>query len=153
MAVNNAYAQYNNNKVLTASPAELTLLLYEGAIKFCNIAIMGLEENNIQKTHDNIKKAQAIIEELQATLNHSYKVAEDFDNVYRYIYSLLTDANIHKDKETLEKALNEIRGMRDGCRSIPNRNPHTKLLIKDFQAFVLPFPVSWNKALRYLPCR
>ena len=51
MAVNNAYAQYNNNKVLTASPAELTLLLYEGAIKFCNIAMMGLEENNIQKRH------------------------------------------------------------------------------------------------------
>ena len=49
MAVNNAYAQYNNNKVLTASPAELTLLLYEGAIKFCNIAIMGLEENNIHR--------------------------------------------------------------------------------------------------------
>ena len=112
MAVNNAYAQYNNNKVLTASPAELTLLLYEGAIKFCNIAIMGLEENNIQKTHDNIKKAQAIIEELQATLNHSYKVAED------YIYSLLTDANIHKDKETLEKALNEIRGMRDTWKQV-----------------------------------
>ena len=77
MAVNNAYAQYNNNKVLTASPAELTLLLYEGAIKFCNIAMMGIEEKNIQKAHDNIKKAQAIIEELQATLNHSYKVAED----------------------------------------------------------------------------
>ena len=118
MAVNNAYAQYNNNKVLTASPAELTLLLYEGAIKFCNIAMMGLEENNIQKTHDNIKKAQAIIEELQSTLNHSYKVAEDFDNVYHYIYSLLTDANIHKDKETLERALNEIRGMRDTWKEV-----------------------------------
>lgn len=118
MAVNNAYAQYNNNKVLTASPAELTLLLYEGAIKFCNIAIMGLEENNIQKTHDNIKKAQAIIEELQSTLNHSYKVAEDFDKLYRYIYGLLTDANIHKDKETLERALNEIRGMRDTWKEV-----------------------------------
>lgn len=118
MAVNNAYAQYNNHKVLTASPAELTLLLYEGAIKFCNIAMMGLEENNIQKTHDNIKKAQAIIEELQSTLNHSYKVAEDFDNVYHYIYSLLTDANIHKDKETLERALNEIRGMRDTWKEV-----------------------------------
>lgn len=118
MAVNNAYAQYNNNKVLTASPAELTLLLYEGAIKFCNIAMIGLEENNIQKTHDNIKKAQAIIEELQSTLNHSYKVAEDFDNVYHYIYSLLTDANIHKDKETLERALNEIRGMRDTWKEV-----------------------------------
>ena len=118
MAVNNAYAQYNNNKVLTASPAELTLLLYEGAIKFCNIAMMGLEENNIQKTHDTIKTAQAIIEELQSTLNHSYKVAEDFDNVYHYIYSLLTDANIHKDKETLERALNEIRGMRDTWKEV-----------------------------------
>ena len=118
MAVNNVYAQYNNNTVLTASPAELTLLLYEGAIKFCTIAMMGLEENNIQKTHDNIKKAQAIIEELQSTLNHSYKVAEDFDNVYHYIYSLLTDANIHKDKETLERALNEIRGMRDTWKEV-----------------------------------
>lgn len=118
MAVNNAYAQYNNNKVLTASPAELILLLYEGAIKFCNIAMMGIEEKNIQKAHDNIKKAQAIIEELQATLNHSYKVAEDFDNVYRYIYDLLVQANMHKDKEILERALTEIRGMRDTWKEV-----------------------------------
>ena len=118
MAVNNACAQYNNNKVLTASPAELTLLLYEGAIKFCNIAMMGIEEKNIQKAHDNIKKAQAIIEELQATLNHSYKVAEDFDNVYRYIYDLLVQANMHKDKEILERALTEIRGMRDTWKEV-----------------------------------
>ena len=118
MAVNNAYAQYNNNKVLTASPAELTLLLYEGAIKFCKIAMMGIEEKNIQKAHDNIKKAQAIIEKLQATLNHSYKVAEDFDNVYRYIYDLLVQANMHKDKEILERALTEIRGMRDTWKEV-----------------------------------
>jgi len=45
-------------------------------------------------------------------------VAEDFDNVYHYIYSLLTDANIHKDKETLERALNEIRGMRDTWKEV-----------------------------------
>ena len=122
MAVNNAYAQYNNNKVLTASPAELTLLLYEGAIKFCNIAMMGIEEKNIQKAHDNIKKAQAIIEELQATLNHSYKVAEDFDNVYRYIYDLLVQANMHKDKEILERALTEIRGMRDTWKEVMRLN-------------------------------
>lgn len=121
MAVNNAYAQYNNNKVLTASPAELTLLLYEGAIKFCNIAMMGIEEKNIQKAHDNIQKAQAIIEELQATLNHSYKVAEDFDNVYRYIYDLLVQANMHKDKEILERALTEIRGMRDTWKEVMKR--------------------------------
>lgn len=118
MAVKNAYAQYNNNKVLTASPAELTLLLYEGAIKFCNIAMMGIEEKNIEKAHVNIKKAQAIIEELQCSLNHSYKVAEDFDRLYQYIYGLLVDANIHKDREILERALNEIRGMRDTWKEV-----------------------------------
>lgn len=83
MAINQqAYAQYNNNKVLTASPAELTLLLYEGAIKFCNIAIIGVEQNDVQKTHDNLRKAQAIIEELRSTLNHKYPVAKDFEEVY-----------------------------------------------------------------------
>lgn len=125
MAVNNAYAQYNNNKVLTASPAELTLLLYEGAIKFCNIAIMGLEEKNVEKAHINIKKAQAIIEELQSTLNHSYKVAEDFDKLYTYIYGLLVDANIHKDREVLERALNEIRGMRDTWKEVMRLNKNS----------------------------
>lgn len=103
---------------MTASPAELTLLLYDGAIKFCNIAIMGIEEKNIEKTHNNIKKAQAIIEELQSTLNYSYKVSEDFDKIYRYIYGMLVDANIHKDKEILECALNEIRGMRDTWKEV-----------------------------------
>ena len=104
MAVNNSYAKYNNNKVLTASPAELTLLLYEGAIKFCNIAMIGIEEQDVQKAHENISKAEAIIEELQSTLNYSYPVAQDFNNIYRYIYDLLVRANIHKSKEELEQA-------------------------------------------------
>jgi len=70
MTMNNGYAAYQNSKIMTASPAELTLMLYEGAIKFCNIAIMGIEENNIQKAHTNIVKVENIIEEFQATLNH-----------------------------------------------------------------------------------
>ena len=58
MALPNAYAKYNNSKILTASPAELTLMLYDGAIKFCNIAIMGIEQNDINKAHTNIKKVE-----------------------------------------------------------------------------------------------
>lgn len=115
---NQAYAEYNRNKVLTASPAELTLLLYEGAIKFCNIAIIGLEQNDMEKTHNNIVKVENIIEEFQATLNHKYLVAEDFDKIYRYIYDLLIEANIKKDKELLERALDELRGMRDTWKEV-----------------------------------
>ena len=115
---NQAYAEYNRNKVLTASPAELTLLLYEGAIKFCNIAIIGLEQNDMEKVHNNIIKVENIIEEFQATLNHKYSVAEDFDKIYKYIYNLLVEANIKKDKELLEQALNELRGMRDTWKGV-----------------------------------
>ena len=115
---NQAYAEYNRNKVLTASPAELTLLLYEGAIKFCNIAIIGLEQNDMEKVHNNIIKVENIIEEFQATLNHKYPVAEDFDKIYKYIYNLLVEANIKKDKELLEQALNELRGMRDTWKEV-----------------------------------
>lgn len=115
---NQAYAEYNRNKVLTASPAELTLLLYEGAIKFCNIAIIGLEQNDMERTHNNIVKVENIIEEFQATLNHKYPVAEDFDKIYKYIYNLLVEANIKKDKELLEQALTELRGMRDTWKEV-----------------------------------
>ena len=53
MLQNKAYAAYANNKIMTASPAELTLMLYDGAIKFCNIAIMAVEKEDIQQAHTN----------------------------------------------------------------------------------------------------
>jgi flagellar protein FliS len=106
---------------MTASPAELTLMLYEGAIKFCNIALLGLEQNDMNKVHTNIKKVEDIIVEFQSTLNYKYPVAEDFNKLYKYIYGLLVDANIYKDKELLERALNEIRGMRDTWKQVMAR--------------------------------
>ncbi len=113
MTSRNAYAQYNNNKVLTASPQELTLMLYEGAIKFCNIAIMAVEQKDIQKAHTNIMKVERIIEEFQATLDFKYEVANDFNNVYNYIMTRLREANMTKDKEILEEVLTHLHTMRD----------------------------------------
>lgn len=118
MAVNNPYETYQKNKILTASPAELTLILYEGAIKFCNIASRAIDEGDIQKANENIIKAERIIDEFRATLNHKYPVAKDFEVVYDYIYYFLVEANIHKDKEALEKALEELRSMRDTWKEV-----------------------------------
>lgn len=114
----NAAATYNNNKILTASPAELTLMLYEGAIKFCNLALLGLEKGDLEKVNINIIKAENIILEFKATLDFKYPVAKDFENVYDYIYYRLIDANIKKDKEILEEALNYIREMRDTWKEV-----------------------------------
>ena len=118
MQMNQAYAMYGNNRITTASPAELTLMLYEGAIKFCNIAIMGIEKSDVQKAHNNIVKTQRIIEEFQITLNHDYAVAEDFDRVYNYLLARLREANIKKDKEILEEVLRHLRTMRDTWKEV-----------------------------------
>lgn len=119
---NNPYAQYNQNKILTASPAELTLMLYEGAIKFCNIAIMGLEQNDLSKTHNNIMKVEKIIEEFQLTLNFKYEIANDFNNVYNYLMRRLREANVKKDKEILEEVLEHLHTMRDTWKEVMRLN-------------------------------
>ncbi len=118
MLANKGYAAYANNKVMTATPAELTLMLYEGAIKFCNIAITAVEEKDIMKAHANIMKVERIIEEFQSTLDHKYAVSEDFDNVYRYLHERLIQANIKKDKEILEEVLGHLRTMRDTWKEV-----------------------------------
>jgi len=118
MADNQAYAQYNNSKIMTASPAELSLMLYEGAIKFCNIAIMGIEQKDIEKAHINIIKANNIIMEFQITLDRKYPVAQEFENVYDYIYNRLVEANMKKDKEIVEEVLLHLRGLRDTWKEV-----------------------------------
>ena len=125
MLANQGYAAYANNKIMTASPAELTLMLYDGAIKFCNIAITGIEENDIQKAHTNIVKTERIIEEFQATLDHKYPVAKDFDEVYGYLMARLREANMKKDKEILKEVLKHLRTMRDTWKEVM-RLAHTK---------------------------
>jgi len=114
----NAAAAYQNNKINTATPAELTLMLYEGAIKFCNIAIVGIEENDIAKSNNHIIKAEKIISYLRNTLDTKYIVSNDFDNIYRYIYDRLIEANIKKDTEILEEILTILREMRDTWKEV-----------------------------------
>ena len=116
--VNNAAVAYGARKVETASPAELVLMLYEGAIKFCNIAIGAIEKKDYEKANTNIQKARRIIVELQTTLDHKYKVAEDFDVIYDYIFTTLVQANIQKDPEILEEALKQLRDLRDAWKEI-----------------------------------
>ena len=109
----NAANFYKQNSINTASPARLTLMLYDGAVKFCNIALEGIDEKDIAKANNNIIKAEKIIVELRATLDMKYPVANEFDRVYDYIYRRLVEANMKKDKDILNEALKHIKTMRD----------------------------------------
>ena len=122
MALPSAYAQYNNSKILTASPAELTLMLYEGAIKFGNMAIMAIDEKNVEKAHINIVKAQKIIYHFRITLDMNYPVAQDFERVYAYLADRLVQADVHKDKEIMEEVCTHLRSMRDTWKEVMRIN-------------------------------
>lgn len=122
MAMPNAYAQYNNSKILTASPAELTLMLYDGAIKFCNIAMVAIEQKDIPKAHTNIVKVQKIVEYLRATLDMKYAVAQDFDNIYVYLEQRLVQANVKKDMEIMEEVIGHLRSVRDTWKEVMRIN-------------------------------
>lgn len=127
MIPKNPYAAYANSKILTASPAELTLMLYEGAIKFTNIAIVAIEKKDIQKAHDNIVKTERIILEFKSTLDQKYPVAQDFERVYDYLLKRLRDANIKKDAQILEEVLVHLRSMRDTWKEVMKQTQGNKM--------------------------
>ena len=118
MTNKHGYAAYANNRIMTATPGELTLMLYEGAIKFCNIAVEAMKQKELEKAHVNIIKVENIIMEFQATLKHEYPVSKDFDQVYSYLMKRLVDANVKKDPEVLEEVLEHLRTMRDTWKEV-----------------------------------
>lgn len=122
MAMQNAYAQYNNNKIMTASPAELTLMLYEGAIKFCNIAIDAIERKDVPRAHKNIVKVENIINYLRTTLDMKYPVAQDFERMYVYLHKRLVEANAKKDAAILEEVNTHLRSIRDTWKNVMRIN-------------------------------
>ena len=118
MALPGAYSQYNNSKILTASPAELTLLLYEGAIKFGNIAIIKMEQKDIQGAHNNIVRVEKIIDYLRETLDMKYPVAQDFENIYVYLSRRITDAMVSKNPADMEEVVMHLRSVRDNWKEV-----------------------------------
>ena len=107
--------QYQNTKIQQAKPEELTLMLYDGAIKFCNIAIMGLENNDDLKFTTYLLKVENIIDYLNNTLDMKYPVAKDFENVYNYLMKRLVEADLHREDalEIMNEVNRHIHTMRD----------------------------------------
>lgn len=116
MLKQNGYAQYQNSRIMTASPAELTLMLYEGAIKFGNIAILAMENKEPAKAHENVVKVEKILQNFRDTLDKKYSVWEDFEKVYVYLLRRCHEANIAKDPAIMEEVVTHIRSMRDNWK-------------------------------------
>ncbi len=105
--------QYLENAIMTATPEELTLMLYDGAIKFANKAIVYIEMNNIEEAHKSIMRVQDIFTELMSTLNMDYELSENLYNLYEFISHSMREANIKKDIELIKEMIEMTRELRE----------------------------------------
>ena len=108
--------QYLANKVMTASPQELTLMLYDGAIKFCTRAINNIENAEIEEAHKSLIKAQNIIEEFMIVVDRKIEVGNNLFLMYDYMYRRLVEANLKKDTAIVDEVIHLIRELRDAWK-------------------------------------
>jgi flagellar protein FliS len=114
VSVNNAaYQTYQQNSMQTASPGELTLMLYNGCLKFIKLAKQGIEEGNIEQRNLNIIKSQDIIRELMVTLDMDVELSNNLMQLYDYLLNRLVQANIKSDLSILNEVEEFIVEFRD----------------------------------------
>lgn len=116
MALNNPYETYQQNAILTARPEELTLMLYNGAIKFLKQAKNSIEDKKVESAHNYILKAEDIILELMSSLDMSYEISNNLYSLYEFMNNWLVQANMHKDKEGIKK-IDEVLNLLEELRS------------------------------------
>jgi flagellar protein FliS len=110
---NSIQQQYKQNAILTATPQELTLALYNGCLRFLRQAQLALEANDIGKVNENLLRAQDVISELMLGLNKNYAVSENLAALYEYFKRRLIEANVSKDAEIINEVRSFIEELRD----------------------------------------
>ena len=126
MAMNNPYQSYQQNSVNTASPGELTLMLYNGCLKFITLAKKAIKAGNVEDKNTNLIKAQNIIHEFMVTLNMDIKVSEELMVMYDYIHRRLVEANVKSDETILEEVEGLVTELRDTWKQVIQLNRQQK---------------------------
>ena len=113
MAINNPHSQYKENSIYTAAPEELTMMLYNGLVRFIMQAQKAIDDKEISKAHECVIRAQDIIQEFMLTLDMKYEISQGLMLMYDYMNKRLMEANIKKDKDILEEVLGYAKELRD----------------------------------------
>ncbi len=112
----NAYmSQYKNNQISTATPEQILIMLYDGALRFVTHTSQAIHENDPEKKSNNINKTVAILSELSATLDHEIggEIAENLAALYSYMIRELTAVNLNNDHNRLENVKSILSQLRD----------------------------------------
>lgn len=109
----NAAEAYKRQQILTATPEALTLMLYNGALRFMTEGRDALEKKDFEEANTALQKAQNIITEFRVTLNMEYDIAHQLMPLYNYVYDRLVEANLRSDVSKIDEAKHIITELRD----------------------------------------
>lgn len=121
-AQSSAHNAYKQNSVTTASPGELTLMLYNGCLKFLTIAKKAMLDKDIQTKNTNLQKAQAIITELMVTLDMNVPISKEIQPLYDYMNRRLLEANIKNDPAMIDEVAGLMTEFRDTWKEVIRLN-------------------------------
>ena len=111
--VNNAAEAYKRQQIMTATPEALTLMLYNGCLKFMNEGKEGIEQKQWEQANNVLQQAQNIISEFRITLNMDYEISKQLLPLYNYTYDRLVEGNIKSDPAMIQEAIDIIKELRD----------------------------------------
>lgn len=117
-----AYQQYRNSVVETASPGRLLLMLYDAAIRNLDTAHRAIEDQNTSQANDCLLKAQDILLELMSTLDMEYEIAKQLLSLYDFMYRQLIEANVKKDVELVDGVHGFLVELRDTWQEAMKRS-------------------------------
>lgn len=123
MAANlTAQNAHKQNSETTASPGELTLMLYNGCLNFLSKAKTAIQEKNVQDKNTNLQKSQAIIAELMSTLNLDIEISKQMLPLYEYMNHRLVEADIQSDVAIIEEVEGLVTEFRDTWKEVVRIN-------------------------------
>ena len=111
--VNTAADAYKRQQVMTATPEALTLMLYNGCLKFIKEGVEALAEKHYETANESLQKAQNIISESRVTLNMDYEISHQLLPLYNYAYDRLVEGNMKSDPTIIAEASDIMTELRD----------------------------------------
>ena len=111
--VNAAAEAYKRQQIMTATPEALTLMLYNGCLRFMTEGREAIEKKDYEQANTSLQKAQNIISEFRITLKMEYDIAKQLLPLYNYVYDRLVEANLRSDVTKIDEARDIITELRD----------------------------------------
>ncbi|OBR63552.1 flagellar export chaperone FliS [Paenibacillus oryzae] len=120
--INNPYHKYQESSVQTATPAQLIIMLYDGAIRFTKQAIHEISQQRYGGANQFFIKAQSIIHELIASLDANIEISKNLYSIYEYLLHLLIQANTKKSPDLAEQVITHLEELREAWRQAIKQN-------------------------------